>query len=102
MLGLEREAVIFLYAVLTGITAWSSYEVLVLLRKCIRHSAILIGIEDLFFWTGISFYFFQQMYYTTYGSVRIFFVLGVVFGAILAAFTGRRAKKILEKFKKKH
>ena len=86
MLGIGKEAVIFLYAGLSGIVTFSCYQILLLLRKLIAHSAAAVSIEDFFYWIGISVYLFRQMYHTTYGSVRWFFILGIVVGNFLAFF----------------
>lgn len=100
MLGIGKEAVIFLYACLTGVVTFSLYQLLGLLRRLIRHHIIAVNIEDFLYWLGISAYVFRQMYYTTYGSVRWFFVLGVVFGNFLTYFGKILLKKLLSKWKK--
>ena len=102
MLGIGTEAEIFLYAGLSGAVVFLSYGILVCIMKIVPH-----GLEDLIFWLIVSGYLFRQMYETTYGSIRWFFALGVVCGALLTYFAGilakkifAGAKKILEKFKK--
>ena len=107
MLGIGTEAGIFLYAGLSGAVVFLAYGVLVCFRKIVPHRNLAAGLEDLAFWFIVSGYLFRQMYETTYGSIRWFFALGVVCGALLTYFAGilakkifARAKKILEKFKK--
>lgn len=100
MLGIGKEAAIFLYAVLSGIVTFSSYQILCLFRKLIRHHIAAISIEDFLYWIGISVYLFRQMYHTTYGSVRWFFALGVVSGNFLAYFVEILLKKMIIKCKK--
>ena len=107
MLGIGTEAGIFLYAGLSGAAVFLAYGVLVCFRKIVPHRNLAAGLEDLAFWLIVSGYLFRQMYETTYGSIRWFFVLGVVFGALLAYAAGILAKKmfvivkkILEKLKK--
>lgn len=107
MLGIGTEAGIFLYAGLSGAVVFLAYGVLVCFRKIVPHRNLAAGLEDLAFWLIVSGYLFRQMYETTYGSIRWFFVLGVVCGALLAYAAGILAKKmfvivkkILEKFKK--
>ena len=102
--GIGKEAAVFLYAVLSGIVLYSSYQVLYWLRKLIPHAAWIISIEDLLFWIGVSIYLFRQMYRTTYGEIRWFFLVGVIGGSILASgifkFPGkikRKCQKHLEK-----
>lgn len=100
MLGIGTEAVIFLNAGLTGIVAFSCYQILKLFRRLIRHHTLAVSIEDFLYWIGISGYIFRQMYYTTYGSVRWFFVLGVVCGGFLAYSGKKTGKKLAAKWKK--
>ena len=99
MLGIGKEAVIFVYAGLSGIVTFSCYQILLLLRKLVPHSAAAVSTEDFFYWIGISAYLFRQMYHTTYGSVRWFFILGIVVGNFLAFFCKILLKKTLAKWK---
>ena len=100
MLGIGKEAIIFLYAGLSGIVVLFSYQILRLFRRLIRHHIIVVNLEDVLYWLGVSVYLFRQMYMTTYGSIRWFFVLGVVCGIILANFVISMVKKMYEKMKK--
>lgn len=100
MLGIGKEAIIFLYAGLSGIVVLFSYQILRLFRRLIRHHIIVVNLEDVLYWLGVSVYLFRQMYMTTYGSIRWFFVLGVVCGIILANFVISLVKKMYKKMKK--
>lgn len=108
ILGIGKETAILLYAGLSGVIVFLSYQVLYLFRRLLRHSAVIIGIEDLLYWIAVSVYLFHQMYKTIYGSIRWFFVLGVVSGCLFA-WTGkklsteiwRKWRKSLEKKRKK-
>lgn len=100
MLGIGKEAMIFLYAGLSGIVVLFSYQILRLLRRLIKHHIIIVNLEDLLYWLGVSVYLFRQMYMTTYGSIRWFFILGVVCGIILANLILSLAKKMYENMKK--
>lgn len=81
IMGIGMESGIFLYAVLTGISVLCAYGILMVLRKLIRHSPVVTGIEDMVFWIGVSIYLFRKMYETTYGNIRWFFILGLLCGA---------------------
>lgn len=100
MLGIEKEAFIFLYAVLSGTVVWLCYQVLSAGRRLVRHSIVFLNLEDFFYWVGVSVYLFLQMYKTTYGSIRWPFILGVVCGAILANFLLFLGRKMCGKMKK--
>lgn len=104
MLGIGKEAVIFLYAGLSGIVLFAGYQILIVFRKIFRHSAGVINAEDFIYWLLVSAYLFRQMYRTTHGNIRWFFVLGVVLGSLTAFFcktflteVTAKCKKILEK-----
>lgn len=107
ILGIGAEAGVFLYAGLAGMEVLFGYDILICLRNLIPHGRAAVGIEDLVFWIGASGYIFSRMYETTFGSIRWFFVLGLICGAILGhVFTrfilkiSAKAKKGLEKYKK--
>ena len=80
MLGIETEVVIFFYAALTGMVLFCGYQILLLIRRLVRHHPLAVGVEDIGFWLLVSAYVFRQMYCTTYGSIRWFFVLGIAAG----------------------
>lgn len=100
MLGIGKEVMIFLYAGLSGIVVLFSYQILRLLRRLIGHHIIVVNLEDFIYWIGVSIYLFRQMYMTTYGSIRWFFILGVVCGIILANLVLSLAKKMYGNVKK--
>ena len=94
ILGIGREAGVFLYAALSGLSVWAAYGILICFRK-------IVSLEDIVFWIGASVYIFRKMYDATYGTVRWFFVLGALCGAGAGALIFRLAGKILVKVKKK-
>lgn len=108
MLGIGKEAAVFLYAGLSGIVIFTGYRILCQIRRLIRHSELVVNLEDILYWIWVSLYTFRQMYLTTYGKIRWFFVLGNVLG-VLWAFGGWvllkkiyvKCKKILEKYMEK-
>lgn len=100
MPGLRNEVIVFGYALITGMMAMNMYYVLCLFRKIVRHSMRMVGVEDLIFWIGISVFFYRQMYITTYGSIRWYFALGIVGGAILCILVKNKLKKSVENIRK--
>lgn len=80
MLNIKKELLVFFCACLTGVNVRAGYEILIFLRKMIIHNNLVKGIEDLFYWIFMSAYIFSQIYATTYGSIRWYFLLGLVFG----------------------
>ena len=100
MLGIGTESLIFIYAGLSGVVVTTAYYVLVLFRRLLPHKSWVVSLEDFFFWLAVSGYLFHQMYRTTYGSIRWFFILGVVSGALLSCLLCYRLKKIWTNHKK--
>lgn len=101
ILGIGRETCVFLYAVLSGITAMAAYGILLCFRKIIPHGYRMMGVEDFVFWIGVSIYVFRRIYETTNGTIRWFFVLGALLGAGMCGGLIRAAGKISVKVKKK-
>lgn len=100
MLGLDKEFAIFVQAVVSGMAVYGTYTVIRIVRRIIKHRLYIISIEDFLFWLGTSFYLFIQMYQTSDGSVRWFFILGVVAGMICLSFGLFLTKKMWGKIKK--
>ena len=99
MPGLGAEAMIFLYAGLSGLTVLAGYDVLRWFRRIIRHHDFLVGVEDILYSVAVSIYLFRQLYVTTYGSI----LLGMLFWKsvkILLKKMLSNLRKSLEKFKK--
>lgn len=101
MPGLEKELGIFVHAVISGMIVYGTYTMIRIIRRIIRHNLLAVSIEDFLFWLGTSFYLFIQIYYTTDGRVRWYFVLGVAGGMILLVFLLFLMKKMTKKMFKK-
>lgn len=101
MLGIEKEAAIFLYACLSGTELYLVYQVICYFRSLVRHSMWVINFEDIIYWLFVSIYLFRQMYRTTYGEIRWFFVLGVISG-VLTAHRFKRSFCHFKNHKKSH
>lgn len=105
MPGIRAEGAAFLEAVLSGMTLYCVYTCIRLLRRIIHHTLSAIAAEDFLFWIGMALYLFVQIYHTSNGSIRWYFVLGVVLGGIffhqMSKFILKIRKKMYGK-KKKH
>ncbi len=98
MLGIREEMVVFLIAVLSGAIVRLIYQCIRCFRRIIAHQLMAVSVEDVIFWIGSAVYMFVQIYHTSDGSIRWYFVLGVAIGAVLmsvlfSAF-GKMHKKI--------
>ena len=83
MSGLKTECMLFVQAVFSGIFVYWVYFCIRKLRRVVPHNLIAISIEDFLFWMATSIYLFVQIYYTSNGSIRGHFVLGVVLGVVI-------------------
>ena len=100
MQGLGSEALAFLTAMLGGMTAVCAYSAIRKFRGVIRHTRRAASMEDLLYWTALSVYLFRQIYRTSSGSIRWFFVIGIMLGGALYVSAGRRVKRITDRFHK--
>ena len=81
MLNIKKELLVFFCACLTGVNVRAGYEILIFLRKMIIH-------------------IFSQIYATTYGSIRWYFLLGLVFGVAVIQKLISSGEKIHKKTRK--
>ena len=102
MPGLGAEAMIFLYAGLSGLTVLAGYDVLRWFRRIIRHHDFLVGVEDILYSVAVSIYLFRQLYVTTYGSIRWYFYSRNPAGNVVLEKCGKYCcKKMLSNLRKK-
>ena len=85
MLGIGREIGIFLWALLSGAIVYSVYMAIRGMRRLVKHNLLAVTVEDFFFWSLASVYLFIQIYRTSDGSIRWFFILGVVVGMAITS-----------------
>lgn len=97
MIGIEKELIIFFAAFLSGLFLRGVYRCLECLRSIVKHSFLVVGIEDLFYWIFVEIYLFVQIYHTSSGSIRWYYILGVVVGACLMSWLFRKIKKLCKK-----
>ena len=94
---IRGEVIVFLSAILTGVIVRLSYRCISCFRQIIKHSYFAMGIEDLIFWVSCAFYVFVQIYYTSSGSIRWYFVLGIVLGVCFCSEVLRGIEKTVKK-----
>ncbi len=101
MLGIGTEISIFLQSVLAGSIVALTYCTIRVFRRIIKHNLFFVSLEDFFFWLGIAIYLFWEIYKTSNGSIRWYFVLGVVFGGTGTLFLFKGAEKMRKYLRKK-
>ena len=100
MIGIANELSIFVSACLSGNLLCLIYYVLRVVRRLVKHSLVWVSVEDFLFWIGAAIYLFIEMFRTCAGSIRWYFVLGVLVGGIATVFIIRKIKKTVDKRKK--
>lgn len=90
--GIDKEMDIFLYAMLSGITAAAVYQFLSVVRTAADPGKMISGMQDFLYWIWVSLYLYKRMYDTTFGEIRWFFLLGTGVGALFAGLFFRRIK----------
>ena len=105
MLGIGNEISIFVSACLLGNVVSLMYYAIRVFRRIIKHTLFWVSIEDFIFCAGTRIYLFAEMYRTCAGSIRWYFVLGVLAGGgitcwLLQKFVGKFIKKVVDKTKK--
>lgn len=76
MSGLGVEADAFLRAFFSGMFLCGVYEVLRLFRRIIRHHSIVVSAEDFLYWLFCGFYLFGEIFQTSSGEIRWYFIAG--------------------------
>ena len=97
MYEIRQEVMVFILALLAGGIVRLVYRVIVCVRRMIRHTRLAVEIEDLVYWLGVAVYLFVQIYHTSDGSIRWYFALGVVLGAILSSILIKKVEKLHKK-----
>lgn len=100
--GIGAELSVFLQAVLTGNLVYLAYCVLRIIRRIIKHNLFWVSLEDILFWIGTGFFVFIRIFQTSSGSIRWYFVVGLLLGGILThEIISKISKKYIAKRKKR-
>ena len=93
MPGIREEMIVFLVAAASGAIVRLAYQCIRCFRRIIEHKLLAVSVEDMIFWVCSAVYMFVQIYHTSDGSIRWYFILGVALGVILmTAFFGASEK----------
>lgn len=97
MPGIHEEMMVFLIAVVSGAIVRLVYQCIRCFRRIVVHDLAAVSVEDMIFWLGSAVYMFVQIYHTSDGSIRWYFLLGVVLGVILMSVFLNGVGKLLKK-----
>ena len=93
MPGIHEEMMVFLIAVVSGAIVRLVYQCIRCFRRIVVHDLAAVSVEDMIFWLGSAVYMFVQIYHTSDGSIRWYFILGLVFGTFFCEALIRRFQK---------
>ena len=98
-LGIEAEA--FLRAFFTGMLLCGIYEALRIFRRLIRHHPLFVSVEDFIYWLFAGFFLFGEIFQTSSGEIRWYFVVGVAVGAVFFLLLLSKTGSSAENFSRK-
>lgn len=102
ILGIEKELSVFLQATLAGNLVYLVYCAIRVFRRIVKHNLFFVSLEDILYWIGTGLYLFVEIYYTSNGTIRWYFVVGVLLGGVITHCIIRKiTKKYIAKRKKK-
>lgn len=84
---INMEVKFFLMSVAWGAILLVMYDCLRILRKVVKHGAVLMSMEDIIYWTISSVLIFRMMYRLNDGIIRGFSLLGILLGMVIYKYT---------------
>lgn len=84
---MHRELVLFFQSACLGAVLLLCYDILLVFRKLVAHSRVLIMIQDILYWIAAGFFLFREIYQGNEGRIRSFLFLGSVAGFFLCRET---------------
>ncbi|MEF9839973.1 MAG: spore cortex biosynthesis protein YabQ [Lachnospiraceae bacterium] len=99
MLSLLGELAILKTAFFAGMIVVAVYDCIRVFRRIVKHKLYVVAIEDFIFWVSTGIYLFIQIYKTSGGSIRWYFILGVGIGMIVFQWIFYKAEKTYIKIK---
>ena len=97
-----NEVTFFLHSFMMGIVITFMYDGFLILRRLIKHSDILVSLEDMVFWIACAIGVFYMLYEENNGILRWFAVFGAALGMIvykksLSALVIRSVSMLIER-----
>lgn len=101
ILGIEKEAIVFLQAILAGNFLCLVYKTIDVWRLLFKHLSFWIAVEDLGYWGFVTVYIFRSIQNNCSGSIRWYYVVGVWGGSLATHyFLKKISGKYIAKTKK--
>lgn len=84
---MHRELTLFFQSACLGAVLLLCYDLLLVFRSLIRHSNVLIMVQDILYWIAAGLLIFRGIYRGNEGSIRSFLFLGSMAGYLLCRET---------------
>lgn len=78
-----KQGLIYVYSVCGGVVFSFLYDVLRVSRRSVRHSRVLVIVQDILYWMIISIGILLLIYRINEGEIRGFIIVGIICGAVL-------------------
>lgn len=86
-ISIAHQTTVFLYSALFGVACALLYDVFRAIRRKIRHTNLLVMLEDIIYWILAASALFVFVYNVNFGELRAFLFIGAIFGAFLYSVT---------------
>lgn len=98
-----KEIIFLGHSVWMGVMITFVYDWFLILRRLMKHTILLVSLEDFFFWVICALSVFAMLYHENNGMLRWFAVGGAFLGMLLykktiSGFFVKEVSKILQKF----
>lgn len=87
ILSMNYQAKLFILMIIIGFSSGFFYDVLRIIRRTVKHNNIIMNIEDILYWAGVTFAVFYIMLIKNNGEVRFYVIIGILIGMILYFLT---------------
>lgn len=87
ILSMSEQSLLFCTTVIAGMIMGFLYDWIRVARRMIRHSYIMVQIEDIIYWILAVVGIFMLLLSRNYGEIRLFSLAGVLIGMVLYFFT---------------
>lgn len=78
-----NEVVFLLHSLVLGVGITFVYDGFLIMRRLIKHTMLMISLEDMLFWMGCAIFVFFMLYEENNGILRWFAVLGAGIGMLI-------------------
>lgn len=83
IVSVNDQVITFAIAIAIGMSLGVLYDIIRIFRRTIKHSNIIINIEDFMYWVMFGIVVFLVLYSKNYGQIRFFCIIGIALGILI-------------------